>query len=444
MVQRVDVLTAEQAMQLPAYADRWIEIALRTGAADRGSFEPAVRRCYEPARIDWHGKVVWVASPGILALAGPIAAVLVRLRQSRLIHVQRAATEVARKVSDANGWPVSIAVRRCLSDELRQAVEHELELPLVRALQSLHGSVDAAMSEAVDQVTREGLANEVRVAVDEASGGASDEEVREAIGCILRAGWGGTVPSLSWAEQWWPWGAPATSYLREVCGLALDEGVLTRARALEDVTRSACCWFPYRTFVMACEWPREIHFDDTHRDRTDGDGVYRLHRMDGPAVCWSDGWSIHAFQGRRVPAWVIEHPEAITADRIEREENAEVRRVMIERHGWARYIADSGARVVDQAPSDHPIAGLRGARLLRKDLPGEPEPIVFLEMINSTPEPDGTYRRYLERIDPKAYRGAAGRLCQAAMASRWHYRDGSGQLRRTFADWRDYRPTAES
>ena len=55
------------------------------------------------------------------------------------------------------------------------------------------------------------------------------------------------------------------------------------------------------------------------------------------------------------------------------------------------------------------------------------EPIVYLEMLNSTPEPDGTYKRYLERIDPNAYGGMAGRSCHAAMASRWRpvcrYRD---------------------
>jgi hypothetical protein len=145
-----------------------------------------------------------------------------------------------------------------------------------------------------------------------------------------------------------------------------------------------------------------------------------------------------------MPAWVIEHPEAITVEAIEREEDVEVRRVMLDRYGWSRYVADSGAEVIDQVPMDHEIRGLRGARLLHKVLPDEPEPIVYLDMLNSTPDPDGTFRHYLERIDPNAYGGEAGRSCHAAMASRWHYRADNGELRRTFERWQDYRPEAES
>jgi hypothetical protein len=146
-----------------------------------------------------------------------------------------------------------------------------------------------------------------------------------------------------------------------------------------------------------------------------------------------------------VPGWIIEHPERITVKDIEAEGDAAVRRIMLERYGgWARYMASCAADVVDTVPMDHEIRGLRGARLLRKDLPGEPEPIVYLDMLNSSPEPDGTFRRYLERIDPKAYRGDAGWICHAAMASRWHYRTDSGELRRTFLRWQDYQALGES
>jgi hypothetical protein len=65
-------------------------------------------------------------------------------------------------------------------------------------------------------------------------------------------------------------------------------------------------------------------------------------------------------------------------------------------------------------------------------------------MRNSTPEPDGTCRYYLERIDPKIYGGDAARLCHAAMASRWRHRDDAGRLQLTFERWQDYQPAAES
>lgn len=38
-------------------------------------------------------------------------------------------------------------------------------------------------------------------------------------------------------------------------------------------------------------------------------------------------------------------------------------------------------------------------RLLRRDVPGD-EPIVMVELVNSTPDPDGTRRKYLGRVPP--------------------------------------------
>jgi hypothetical protein len=234
------------------------------------------------------------------------------------------------------------------------------------------------------------------------------------------------------------------SFLLEVCRLELPDDLRDRNRAYEQTLESGCMWYAHRDFLIACERPRAIHREITDPRMPRGRASHRLHRIDGPAISWPDGWGVHVIHGRRVPAWIVEHPECITVHAIESEHNAEVRRLMIERYSWARYMTDSGAQVIDEAPADHPIAGLRGARLLRKELPGEPEPIVYLEMVNSTPEQHGTYRRYLERIDPKLYGGDAGRLCHAAMASRWRYRDCSGRLQLSFSRWQDYCPSAES
>jgi hypothetical protein len=193
-------------------------------------------------------------------------------------------------------------------------------------------------------------------------------------------------------------------------------------------------WFPYEGIVFASERPTVIEVDARGS----------LHNGSGPALAYSDGYALYRARGVTVPEDVILHPESITVTRIESEANAEVRRVMIERYGWTRYIADCGADVVDTVAEGHQIKGLRGAKLLRKTLADEPEPIVYLLMQNSTPEPDGSIKTYAERIDPKCYSGDAAKSCHAAMASRWRYRDDEGALQLTFKDWRAYRPTSES
>ena len=141
------------------------------------------------------------------------------------------------------------------------------------------------------------------------------------------------------------------------------------------------------------------------------------------------------------PDWpsMIEDRSTITVARIEAETNAEVRRVMIDLYGSKRYLIDSGATVIQELAPDHYIVGLRTARLLRKEVPND-ETIIMVDVLNSTPEPDGSVKRYQLRIDPSAYEGLASRDCLAAVASTWRMPDGSLAFKRP----QDYQPVFES
>jgi hypothetical protein len=143
--------------------------------------------------------------------------------------------------------------------------------------------------------------------------------------------------------------------------------------------------------------------------------------------------------GVTVPADIIEDRTSITVQRISDETNAEVRRVMIDLYGTERYITDSGAIIVHELAADHALQGLRTARVLRKDI-SDDEPIIYVDLLNSTPEPDGTTRRYMLRVDPNAYGGEAARNAHAAAASTWRNADQSLAYKR----WQDYAPAAES
>jgi hypothetical protein len=116
--------------------------------------------------------------------------------------------------------------------------------------------------------------------------------------------------------------------------------------------------------------------------------------------------------------------------------------MMIERCGWTRCMQDCGAGAVDGQPSRLRVS--RAAHLLCKVPPGEPESIVGLGSVNSTPEPGGRLRRHPGRIGPKACGWDAGRLCHAAAAWRWRHRDGGGRLRLSCARRQDCPPAAAS
>ena len=121
------------------------------------------------------------------------------------------------------------------------------------------------------------------------------------------------------------------------------------------------------------------------------DGQNRPHCEDGPFCEWSDGTKLYAWHGVRVPCWVIEHPALITLAAIKAERNIEVRRVMLERFGRARYIQELGAT---------PIQSDKYGTLYRVDVEND-EPIVMVRVTNSTPEPDGTAKEYFLSCHPE-------------------------------------------
>jgi hypothetical protein len=116
----------------------------------------------------------------------------------------------------------------------------------------------------------------------------------------------------------------------------------------------------------------------------------RLHSLEGPALAYPDGFAIHAVHGVRLAADIIEKPESVTVPRIEKESNTEVRRVMIERYGQARYLQEAGAVKIHQDDF---------GTLYRKELQGD-EPILMVKVVNSTPEADGSIKDYFLRVPP--------------------------------------------
>jgi hypothetical protein len=275
--------------------------------------------------------------------------------------------------------------------------------------------------------------------VSGAVGGAvGDAEIRQSVANAIQGLRYNYLGGQFWVGGWY-WGGAYTSFFREVCDLDLAGDLWGRGLAYEATMESACWWFPHRDFIMVCERPTAIHRELARSDRARGWGSHRLHCADGPAVTWADGWGLYAIHGVQVPfkqRHIIDHPEQITLEEINTEANAEIRRIMVERYGYERYLRESDAKLIDSAPTDHPLAGLRTAKLWGI---GD---IVMLDVLNSTPEPDGTTKRYVIPVDGSLYDGRAGRELLAATASTWRKRGDKTQL--AFARPEDYAPAFES
>jgi hypothetical protein len=82
-----------------------------------------------------------------------------------------------------------------------------------------------------------------------------------------------------------------------------------------------------------------------------------------------------------VPGWIIEQPETITLEDIDKETNAEIRRVMIQRFGQDKYAM--AGKLIHQ--DGH-------GRLWQRAVSGD-EPVTMVEVFNPTAEPDGVYSK---------------------------------------------------
>ena len=154
--------------------------------------------------------------------------------------------------------------------------------------------------------------------------------------------------------------------------------------------------FKYETFTRPRAWALSVI--DAHEGARP---ALRLHALDGPSIEWRDGIKIYAIHGVLVPEYVVDRPKMITTFRINQERNQEVRRIMMDRYkfgqsvsGSAAYLLDSNSRVLDHDERYGTLHFLSQVKWFMED-------IYLLEVVNRTPEPDGSFKHYYLRVPPQ-------------------------------------------
>ena len=107
--------------------------------------------------------------------------------------------------------------------------------------------------------------------------------------------------------------------------------------AYEAVADSCFCFFAWEKLWIIIDRPTILAFDDNHE----------LHGENHPSIEFKDGTRVYSWHGVKVSEQIIMAPETITLQQIEKEENAEIKRIMIERFGVGRYLAELKAECVD-------------------------------------------------------------------------------------------------
>lgn len=137
------------------------------------------------------------------------------------------------------------------------------------------------------------------------------------------------------------------------------------------------------------------------RSRGDMRSLDRLHNPKGAALAWrserrDSDYALYFYNGVEVPESIILHPEHITTTSAMAEQNAEIRRIMIEIMGVERFVEGGKARSIHTDkfgelleitigdPND------RWNRVVRR----------VVKVKNATPNPDGTYKDYYLFVPP--------------------------------------------
>lgn len=143
-----------------------------------------------------------------------------------------------------------------------------------------------------------------------------------------------------------------------------------------EITKSMGWWWPFENVVVACERPEIIKWEPD-RDPP------RLHCVDGPSVRFRDGWELYHIRNVKVEKRIVMDPTNLAIEEITGQQNAEVRRIMIQRYGEDRFLTKVKAKLID----DDEKEGMLYSFKLKN---GEEQ--MLLRVVNSSPEPDGTFK----------------------------------------------------
>ncbi|MFI0815525.1 DUF6745 domain-containing protein [Streptomyces sp. NPDC021098] len=338
----------------------WRAVAAATGPADRETAEEGIRRAYADAGLVPPERIVWTGSP----LAGTAAALLLTGQAEGLPG--EAAERAADTLAAAGVEPVAGAAGASVRDAVRTR-------PWARARERAHTALGPSGWAERWALTGAPLWDVTRALTERIRTGVI-ESLAEGTGTVTRRADQETAVRLALLDAVLgqhdaPWLASVTE--------GPDDGLA----GVAAIARAAGWWWPYERVVVIAERPEELHRDEAGR----------LDRGDGPALAFPDGFALYAWRGMPVPADFLDQLGELTPDRIRAEENAELRRVMLEHYGYDRYLDESGAQPVHRDET---------GVLWRIDLVDD-EPVAMVEVVNSTPEPDGTHRTYWLRVPPR-------------------------------------------
>lgn len=124
-------------------------------------------------------------------------------------------------------------------------------------------------------------------------------------------------------------------YFREVLGIQYGEKANSYLNVFDELTKTG--WhYLFEECTIVCDLPLSIVMENSV-----------ISNEEGPAIEFADGFKVWAIGGHLVTEKIVMAPETLTVAEIKKEENAETKRIMIERFGGSKYLYECGGTIVD-------------------------------------------------------------------------------------------------
>ena len=313
-------LTPEEEIKMKAHADSWITRAMRTDPIEADRIVPAIKSLYAVSGLK-EPRVVIVPSPRVMAFAGGFASAIWWMRKNPGNIFSDAATDAATRAATATAT---------------RAATYAATATATRA--ATYAATDAATAAATRDATYDATAATTADATAAATAAATYDATRagKKIEPLVKF-------FLACAQEWsrpyqggnmWVYYDCYLSSFRDVLKLQLP--VFAQYAPWEQCAIEGGFRWMHEEFCIVSDFPEVLKVDEQNRPHCD----------DGPSHRWRDGWELYYIHGVVVPRQVVVAPESLTITQVRKEDNAEVRRVMIERMGWDKFCSEAKLKVI--------------------------------------------------------------------------------------------------
>ena len=268
----------------------WLAELLSTSAADRPGAESALRRLFAAAGFAEPQHFVWYDSPfaaswAVALLAAPYHFLWARTLESPSLsrtdrqQLDHARASLGERLGLADWHQVSAAVGAPIGMHLQMPPALSRMMRFVEARLGLTNDPAALFGQRSND-------NELQRAEDH-FWGSNRGALRSALHCPTTD----AIIGQSFAADY------SFSTMADDEHRVADREPPAIMRAAWDVARSAGMWWGFENAVILSERPAALSVNDQRL----------LHRDDGPAVLYRDGWRVYAWNGKAVPEkWILQ------------------------------------------------------------------------------------------------------------------------------------------